>query len=95
MGYMVVSGRDIDPLVYDNLREEISLAMYTTSLYERNQRKEEQLKQTLDNLKKSEERYRDMALVVPMMVVETGRELGIRFVNQAAEKGRAWHAGPL
>ncbi|MDA3850511.1 MAG: substrate-binding domain-containing protein [Spirochaetaceae bacterium] len=87
MGYMVVSGRDIDPLVYDNLREEISLAMYTTSLYERNQRKEEQLKQTLDNLKKSEERYRDMALVVPMMVVETGRELGIRFVNQAAEKG--------
>lgn len=42
-----------------------------------------ELKKISDNLIKSEERYREMALLLPTIIFETGHNLSITFLNQA------------
>jgi PAS domain S-box-containing protein len=82
-GYIVFEMTAEEPLVYEMLREQISNALQTAFLFEERKEGEKKLGETLENLKESEERFREMAILLPTIILETDSKLKVEFVNQA------------
>jgi PAS domain S-box-containing protein len=85
-GYLGLGSGGSDDLVYETLRERISAAFHSVQLFRREKKAEEKLQTTLDILQKSEERYREMAVLLPSVIIETDRNLEISFINQAGRE---------
>ncbi|MCD1654028.1 substrate-binding domain-containing protein [Treponema zuelzerae] len=79
-GYIILEGSGVDPVVFESLRDQISQALESLSL--RRERDSADLA-----LRESEERYRDIAAAVPVMILETDTLLRITYANPSALKG--------
>jgi DNA-binding LacI/PurR family transcriptional regulator/DNA-binding CsgD family transcriptional regulator/PAS domain-containing protein len=85
-GYISLEGAGLDPLVFDTLRDQVSQTLGAIHLWQEGNR-------AAEALKKSEERYRDIASAVPMMVIETDRNLDVRYINPAGREGLGLEKG--
>jgi len=79
-GYLVLSSPRLDALFFEMFRDQASQALQTVDLLSRRDDAEEALK-------RSEERYREIAAAVPMMVIETDRSFRIAYANAAGREG--------
>ncbi len=84
-GYIALSGKGVDPLVYESLREQVSHTLDTIA----NRAERESIDASR---KESEERYRDIAAAVPIMILETDVMLRILYANPIACE--TLHVGP-
>lgn len=85
-GYLALGSTGSDDLVYETLRERISAAYHSVMLFRREKKAEEKLRTALDILQKSEERYKEMAVLLPSVIIETDANLSVTFVNQAGRE---------
>lgn len=72
-----------DTTIYDTLREQISNALHTHLLLKIRKQSEEKLESMVNTLQKSEERFREMADLLPTIIIETDRDGVITFMNKA------------
>lgn len=79
-GYIILEGTELDALVFESLRDQVSQTL--ESIAQRRERKRVE-----QALRESEERYREMAAAVPVMVLETDTLLRIDWRNAAAAEG--------
>jgi PAS domain S-box-containing protein len=70
-------------IVYSVLREQISNALVSCKLFRDVELAESRLKNTLIELQKSEERFREMAMFLPTIIIETDLNMDLTFLNQA------------
>lgn len=81
-GTMITSLRDNETIIYSSIREHISSAIKTISLYNERQQAEIKLKFTMQKLKNSEENFKKMAYLLPSLIFETDNELNMSFMNK-------------
>lgn len=74
------------PISYYLLRDQISVALYELAMRNRQEESDKKMKIYYEEIKKNKERYRDIAMMVPALVVETDKNLNIGFINQAANE---------
>jgi DNA-binding LacI/PurR family transcriptional regulator/DNA-binding CsgD family transcriptional regulator/PAS domain-containing protein len=86
-GYLLVESVRHDGMVFDLVRDQISQALGSILLSNERSRAE-------DALRRSEERFRELASAVPMMVLETDLALNVTYVNPAAREGLGLAAEP-
>jgi len=86
-GYLLVESARGDGLVFDLVRDQSSQALGSILLARERSRAE-------DALRRSEERFRELASAVPMMVLETDLALNITYVNPAGREGLGLTAEP-
>ncbi len=79
-GYVELGGTGVDPLVYESLRDLVSHTL--DSLIAQDERVAVERA-----LRESEERYREIAAAVPIMVLETDVMFGIQYANPTAREG--------
>lgn len=79
-GYVVLESDRADGLVFDLVRDQIADALGSILLAHERSRAEEELR-------RSEERFRELASAVPMMVLETDAELNLTYANPAGREG--------
>lgn len=77
-GYIELEGVALDPLVYESLRDQVSQAL--ESLYTQTAREEAERA-----LQKSEEKFRDIASALPVLIIETDAGFGITYANRRAQ----------
>ncbi len=82
-GYIVYELGESEPILYEILREQVSSVLERTSLFEELKRGKEKLELTLEELSKSEERFREMATLFPTIIAETDMDMQFVFLNQA------------
>lgn len=83
-GYLLLSGRNVEPAVFAGVRDELSQALYVAALFQERKEAEARGRDNLEELRRSEERYREMALMLPMLMWETDLNLRTSYANQAA-----------
>ena len=81
-GYIILEGSGLDALVFESLRDQVSQTLESIARTRDRERVEQALRD-------SEERYREMAAAVPVMVLETDPLLRIEYRNAAARDGLA------
>lgn len=81
-GYVVMEYSAPEEMVYGLLREQISNFLRIDQLFHERLKAEEKLIETLAVLKESEEKYRDMAVLLPTIILETDLSLRITFLNK-------------
>ncbi len=81
-GYIELDGAGVDPLVYESLRDLVSHTL--GSIVAQDERVEVERA-----LRENEERYREIAAAVPIMVLETDVMFGIQYANPTAREGLA------
>lgn len=86
-GYLLVESVRGDGLVFDLVRDQISQALGSILLARERSQAE-------DALRRSEERFRELAGAVPMMVLETDLALNVTYVNPAGREGLGLTAEP-
>jgi len=79
-GYIILEGTGLDALVFESLRDQVSQTLDSIA----QTKKRKQVEQAL---RESEQRYREMAAAVPVMVLETDTLLRIEYRNAAAKDG--------
>lgn len=79
-GYIVLSSPKLDALFFEMLRDQVSQSLQTIDLLSQRFAAEKALR-------RSEERYREIASAVPMMVMETDRAFRITYANAAGREG--------
>lgn len=79
-GYIALGGTGVDPLVYESLRDLVSHTLESLLAQDERLAVERALRE-------SEERYREIAAAVPIMVLETDVMFGILYANPAAREG--------
>ena len=79
-GYIILEGTALDALVFESLRDQVSQTLESIARTKDRERVEQALRD-------SEERYREMAAAVPVMVLETDTLLRIEYRNAAAASG--------
>ncbi len=79
-GYALLESDRADGLVLDLVRDQLADALGSILLARERSRAEEELR-------RSEERFRELASAVPMMVLETDVELNLTYVNPAGREG--------
>jgi DNA-binding CsgD family transcriptional regulator len=79
-GYLLVESPRGDGMVLDLVRDQVSQALGVILLAGDRSRAE-------DALRRSEERFRELASAVPMMVLETDLALNVTYLNPAAREG--------
>ncbi|MBN1411652.1 MAG: substrate-binding domain-containing protein [Spirochaetales bacterium] len=82
-GYIIFEESNVESFVYELLREQISNALQTIRLFQEQLATEKKLMESLEALKKSEERYRDIAVLLPTLIVETDLNFNVTFLNKA------------
>lgn len=70
--------------VYGILREQLSDMLLTIRLFNENESAEQKLRNTMLELQRSEERFKETALFLPAIVFESDLNFQITFMNQAA-----------
>jgi PAS domain S-box-containing protein len=85
-GYVLLESERADGLVFDLVRDQLADALGSILLARERSRAE-------DELRRSEERFRELASAVPMMVLETDTALNLSYVNPAGRKGLGLAAG--
>jgi DNA-binding LacI/PurR family transcriptional regulator/DNA-binding CsgD family transcriptional regulator/PAS domain-containing protein len=86
-GYIVLAGDTVTPITSTLLQQETAHAFYVAELFAERQRVEERQRLVIEEHRQSEERYREMAMMVPMLMWETDQALGVKYLNQAAADG--------
>ncbi len=86
-GYLLVESARCDGMVFDLVRDQISQALGSILLSSERARAE-------DALRRSEERFRELASAVPMIVLETDLALNVTYVNPAGREGLGLAAEP-
>jgi DNA-binding LacI/PurR family transcriptional regulator/DNA-binding CsgD family transcriptional regulator len=86
-GYLLVESPRCDGMVFDLVRDQLSQALGSILLSRERSRAE-------DALRRSEERFRELASAVPMMVLETDLALNVTYVNPAGREGLGLAAEP-
>lgn len=84
-GYICLSGKEIEPLVCNMLRSAISQTLFSLKLLQKNRDRDLQLKKAMETLQQSEARYKKMASVNPMFIIETTPQLKISYLNHLSE----------
>jgi DNA-binding LacI/PurR family transcriptional regulator/DNA-binding CsgD family transcriptional regulator/PAS domain-containing protein len=79
-GYALLESDRMDGLILDLVRDQLADALGSILLARERSRAEEELR-------RSEERFRELASAVPMMVLETDLALNVSYVNPAARAG--------
>ncbi len=79
-GYVVLEGNGLDPVVYESLRDQISQTLEALAMRDKRNDAE-------GALRESEERYREIASAVPIMILETDVMLKITYKNLTAREG--------
>lgn len=69
--------------LYAALREQISNALQTSLLFLTRKEAQERLTATMKELKKSEEKFRDMAYLLPSIIIETDMDMRMVFLNKS------------
>ncbi len=82
-GYIAMEINGLDEILFDTLREQFSIAMYTSQLFQKRREAEEKMKTAIDALRASESRFRDMALFLPTIILETDPANNVCFLNQS------------
>lgn len=83
-GFMALESSSLETIAYDILREQISNGLYTISLFNIHKKTQDELAGTIDNLRKSEEKFREIAMLSPTIILETDLKLKIQYMNKAA-----------
>lgn len=81
-GFCLMSLNDEEPLLYEYLREQISLAWHRNDLYQTRRKTEKELRSAMEALQKSEHRFKDMAVYLPAVILETDVNGNLVFINQ-------------
>ena len=81
-GIIALPTSDIEPIMYEFLREEISNIIYTITTFQQKKAIEEKLEYNMKELKKSEERFKDMATFLPTIIMETDLYFRITYLNK-------------
>lgn len=82
-GYILFKVGDTIETIYETIRKQISSALETVFLYRARKEAEEELTKSLVRIRESEQRFREMALLLPTIIIETDMNLKISFINQA------------
>lgn len=82
-GYLGIDITSLSPLSCYIIRESISGALYTAYLYQAQLHSKEEIQKYNYELKLGEERYRDMAMMLPAVIIETNTKLEIEFINHS------------
>lgn len=82
-GYIAMELTGLDEILIDALREQISIALYTSKLFKERTEAENKMKAAMQALQISESRFRDMALFLPTIILETDLNNFVRFLNQS------------
>jgi PAS domain S-box-containing protein len=72
-----------EDVIYSTLMEQISSALSNIRLYEEKETTKKELQNVLEALKISEEKYKEIATLLPTIIVETDTKLSLRYLNQA------------
>lgn len=84
-GYMAIELNDKIPVfLYPTLRERISSAIQTSTIFNQKERTGIELNSALLKLKKDEEKYRDMVEMLPLGIIETDEKYNIININKKA-----------
>ncbi len=84
-GYIVMSANDINPVTFVNLQEEISQALLIIDLFNERQILIDEKVKLIEEYRLSEERYREMIDMVPMLMWETNMRMEVTYINKLAE----------
>ncbi len=82
-GYILYQLGNTPSIIHEILREQISSVLEKSSFFEELKKGKEKLEATLEELSRSEERFREMAILFPTIVAETDIEMQFLFLNQA------------
>jgi DNA-binding CsgD family transcriptional regulator/PAS domain-containing protein len=85
-GFIALSSGGSDDLVYETVRERISATLRNIQLFRREKKAEKKLRSALDILQKSEDRYKEMAVLLPSVIIETDRDFLLTFINQSGRE---------
>ncbi len=82
-GYVVFGDLNMQPMVFEFLREQISSAIFSVRLFEEREKTSEELQRILEEVKKSEQKFKEMALLLPTIIIDIDLNGKISFINQA------------
>ncbi|MBN1410088.1 MAG: substrate-binding domain-containing protein [Spirochaetales bacterium] len=85
LGFILFGLGKKDPIVYETLREQIGEAIQTILLFKQEKKVKNNLKEALQKLKKSEEHFKEIAVMLPTIIIETNNTLNITFLNNAGQ----------
>ncbi len=77
---------EINPLAYDTIREEVSNILHVINLFDKWKKALENLRTAKIEIEKKEERFREMAILLPTILIETDLNFVIKFINRMGEK---------
>lgn len=86
-GYMAIELNDKIPVfLYPTLRERVSSAIQTSTIFNQKEKTGIELNSALLKLKKDEEKYRDMVEMLPLGIIETDEKYNIININKKAHQ---------
>lgn len=85
-GYLVHEYQEEDPSILEAMRYQVSAALYNIALSEEEQLQRKELQIALDRAEESERRYRELALFLPTIIMETDPAGRITFLNNTGKE---------
>ncbi len=82
-GYVAFNDPKLQPIVFEFLREQISSAIFSIRLFEEREKTAKELQKILEEVRKSELRFKEMALLLPTIIIDIDLNGRISFINQA------------
>jgi DNA-binding CsgD family transcriptional regulator len=84
-GYLVMEYRGDNPSMMTSLRHQLSAALLNVALAEEANRQRDAIKEALERATESERRYRELALFLPTIIMETDQNGNITFLNNVGK----------
>ncbi len=84
-GFIAIEFSQIEEIIMDFISEQISLALYTIKLFQDRKKANEKREAAIAELRSSESRFRNMALFLPTIIIETDINNKILFMNQSGK----------
>jgi DNA-binding LacI/PurR family transcriptional regulator/DNA-binding CsgD family transcriptional regulator len=85
-GYIAFAGERTDPGLFDTFRDYVSRALDSLDRLERSRNSGKDIDLAMRKLKEDAARFREMAEDLPVLAIETGTSLAVRYANGAARR---------
>ncbi|MBN1410516.1 MAG: substrate-binding domain-containing protein [Spirochaetales bacterium] len=85
-GYIIFGVTDLEALVYGIVREQVTNSIQIIHAIKERNEMLEKIKRTLDSLKASEEKFREMVTNLPSIIIEMDVDTRILYMNKAGQK---------
>ena len=85
-GYIAFAGERTDPGLFDTFRDYVSRALDSLDRLERGRNSGKDIDLAMRKLREDEARFREMVEDLPVLAIETGTSLAVRYANGAARR---------